>query len=232
MLAACDPGCPGGRTPDFTCCDESVVISRHVFETAAFSASKKPHAQLFLIGTPGDKPESVLEQFRYYCLTNPDYESQRYMEFSAYQWRGHPLYCDYHGGGLWSGCLTAANPGLGDWLTRESLMSNLPPKTSEQKWRTRRLVQFCASENVEPPLPPEMWNALATSEEIPPSSRVVLWFYRSYSGTDATVIVAATVSPVPHVQLVKWCVLPNPNDTEYRIPILYVEQAILNACAK
>ena len=57
------PAALEGRTPDFTCCDEGGVISRDVFETAAFSASKKPHAQLFLIGTPGDKPGSVLEQF-------------------------------------------------------------------------------------------------------------------------------------------------------------------------
>jgi phage terminase large subunit-like protein len=226
------PAALEGRTPDWTVCDEGGVIHQDVFEVAAFSASKKPHAQLFLIGTPGDKPGNVLELFRDYCIGHPEDDSQRYMEFSADRWRDHPLDCDDHGDGIGSGCLTAANPALGDWLARDSLLSNLPPKTSEQKWRTRRLVQFWATGNSEPPLPPELWNDLGNGEDIPAGARVVLGFDGSYSGTDATVLVAATVSPTPHVQLVQWWGRPDPKDSEYRVPILEVEQAIREACRR
>ncbi len=226
------PAALEGRTPDWTCCDEGGRIDRDVFEVAAFSASKKPHAQLFLIGTPGPKPDNVLAQFRDYCLTHPEDRSQRYMEFSAHAWTDHRPDCDDHGDGVRTGCLSAANPALGDWLTHESVLATLPPKMTEQHWRRVRLVQFWATGNAEPPLPPDVWNSLETGEEIPDGTRCVVSFDGSYSGTDATVLVAATVSPTPHIQLVKWWGRPDPKDTEYRVPILEVEQAIRDACRR
>ncbi len=45
-------------------------------------------------------------------------------------------------------------------------------------------------------------------------------------------LVAATVSPKPHVQLIQWWGRPDPKDTEYRVPILEVEQAIRDACRR
>lgn len=218
-----------GRTPDFTVCDEGGRIDNEVFEVAAFSASKKPNAQLFLIGTPGPRPDNVLAQFRDHALSHPEDNLQRYMEFSAAQWPDHALDCDDHDGG--PGCLSAANPSLGDWMTRDSLLSTLPPKTSESHWRRVGLIQWNVA-NSEPPLPLGLWDGLADGEEIPAASRVVIAFDGSYSGTDATVLVAATTSATPHVQLVRWWGRPDPNDTEYRVPILEVEQAIREACRR
>ncbi len=218
-----NPGALEGRTPDFVVCDEGGRISQEVYEVAAFSVSKLPHAQLFLIGTPGPNPANVLAQFREHAIAHPEDTSQAYMEFSAHGWPDHPLDCEH--------CLAAANPALGDWLTLGSLLGTAPPKTSEAHWRRVRLIQWHVS-NAEPPLPPALWESLATGEEIRDGERVVLAFDGSYSGNDATVIVAATVSPRPHVQLVRWWGRPDPKDTTYRVPIPEVEQAIRDACRR
>jgi phage terminase large subunit-like protein len=220
-----------GRTPDWVVCDEGGRIDQEVYEVAVLSVSKTPAAQLFLIGTPGPNPHNVLAQFRDHAITHPGDRSQAYMEFSADAWPDHALDCDDHDGQ--PGCLSAANPALrdGGWLTRESLLATAPPKTSEGHWRRVRLIQWGVT-NAEPPLPVGMWDSLCTGEEIPAGERVVLAFDGSYSGNDATVIVAATVSAQPHVQLVQWWGRPDPKDTAYVIPIPLVEQAIRDACAK
>jgi phage terminase large subunit-like protein len=218
-----------GRTPTWVCCDEGGRIDQEVYEVAVMSVSKLPDAQLFLIGTPGPNPRNVLAQFRDHAIAHPEDTSQAYMEFSADAWPDHALDCDDHDGG--SGCLSAANPALGDWLTSKSLLATAPPKTSESHWRRVRLIQWRVT-NAEPPLPLGLWEGLATGEDIPDRERVVLAFDGSYSGNDATVIVAATVSPQPHVQLVRWWGRPDPKDTDYRIPIPEVEQALRDACAR
>ena len=220
-----------GRTPDFTVCDEGGRIDREVYEVAAFSNTKLPHAQLFLIGTPGPRPDNVLAEFRTHAIEHPDDTSQVFMEFSADQWQSenHPLDCDDHDGE--PGCLSAANPALGDWLTRESLLSALPPKTSEAHWRRVRLIHWGVS-NTEPPLPPGLWDGLGTGEGIPDGSSVVLSFDGSYSGTDATVLLAASVSKVPHLAVVGVWQRPPDADSSWRVPVLEVEQTVRDSCVR
>jgi len=220
-----------GRTPDATFCDEGGRLDHEVFEVARFSNSKKPWAQLFLVGTPGPNPANVLAEFRQYALEHPGDTSQAFMEFSADRWQSenHPLDCDDHDGK--PGCLSAANPALGDWLTHASLLSNLPPKTSEAHWRRVVLIHWGVS-NTEPPLPPGLWNGLATGDKIPAGADVVLAFDGSYSGTDATVLLAATVDKVPHLEIVGVWQRPPEADSSWRVPVLEVEQAIRDACGK
>jgi phage terminase large subunit-like protein len=218
-----------GRTPDFTVMDEGGRVDREVFEVAAYSNTKLPHAQLFLIGTPGPRPDNILAECRQHALDHPEDSSQVFMEFSANDWQDHPLDCDDHDGK--PGCLSAANPALGDWLTRESLLSTLPPKTSESHWRRVRLIQWGIT-NTEPPLPPGLWDGLSTGEGIPDGSDVVLSFDGSYSGTDATVLLAATVSAVPHLDVVQVWQRPADADPSWRVPVLEVEQAIRDACER
>ncbi len=215
-----------GRTPTLVICDEGGRIDREVYEVAVHSVSKVDAAQLFLIGTPGPNPRNVLAQFREHSITHPEDRTQAYMEFSADRW-DHSLTCDDHDGG--PGCLSAANPALGDWLSRESLLATAPPKTSEAHWRRVRLIQWRAT-NFEPVLPVGLWESLSTGEEIPPGSKVVLSFDGSYSGNDATVVLAATVEREPHLQLVKVWARPSPEATDYRVPIEQVEQTIRDAC--
>ena len=220
-----------GRTPDFTVCDEGGRIDREVYEVAAFSNSKRPHAQLFLIGTPGPDPENVLAQFRSHALAYPGDVAQRFMEFSADRWPDHPLDCDDHGGGLGTGCLSAANPAVGQWLSRESLLSNLPPKTSESHWRRVRLIHWSVP-NADAPLPPGLFENLGNGEGVAEGSEVVLAFDGSYSGTDATVLAVAGVAACPHIDIVRVWVRPPEADSTWRVPILEVEQAIRDACVR
>ncbi len=219
------PAALEGRTPDFTVCDEAGRIDREVFEVAAFSCSKKPWAQLFLIGTPGPKPDNVLSEFRDHCLAHPEDTSQRYMEFSADQWRDHPVDCDDHGEG--TGCLTAANPALGDWLTRESLLATLPPKMAEQHWRRVRLVQFWATGAENPFVTADTWDGLCTGAGVPDGADVVLALDGSHS-RDCTALLIATVAPVPHVDTLA---LFTPSEGQ-PIDVLAVEEAIRNACER
>lgn len=223
------PAALEGRTPDWTVVDEAGRVDREVFEVAAFSASKKPAAQLFLIGTPGPRPDNVLGEFRDHCLTHPEDTSQRYMEFSAGQWHDHPVDCDDHGDGLGSGCLTAANPALGQWLTRESLLATLPPKMSEQHWRRVRLVQFWATGAENPFVTGDVWDALATGETIPDGARVVLALDGSHS-RDHTAILIGTVAPKPHFHPL--AVFTPEDSGTGRIDVLAVENAIREACAR
>ncbi len=215
-----------GRTPTLVIADEGGRIDQEVYEVAVHSVSKLDTAQLFLIGTPGPNPRNVLAQFREHSLTHPEDKTQAYKEFSADRW-DHSLTCDDHDGD--PGCLSAANPALGDWLSRESLLATAPPKTSEAHWRRVRLIQWRVA-NSEPVLPLGLWESLSTGEEIPPGSKVVLAFDGSYSGNDATVVLAATVDREPHLQLVKAWARPDPRDTDYRVPIEQVEQAVRDAC--
>lgn len=218
-----------GRLPDLVVCDESGRMDREVFEVAAFSASKKPHAQLFLLGTPGPRPDSVLAEFRDYCLSHPEDPSQRYMEFSADAWRDHPVDCDDHGDGIGSGCLTAANPSLGHWLTRESVLATLPPTMTENHWRRVRLVQFWATGADDPFVTPAVWEALGTGEGVPDGVDVVIALDGSHS-RDCTALLVGTVAPRPHFDTVA---VFTPTDAESgRIDVLAVEQAVRDACQR
>jgi len=219
------PAAIEGRTPDFTCVDEAGRVAREVFEVAAFSASKKPWAQLFLLGTPGPKPDNVLAEFRDYCLNHPEDTSQRYMEFSADRWRDHPVDCDDHDGA--PGCLSASNPALNSWLTRDSLLSTLPPKMSEQHWRRVRLVQFWATGAEDPFVDANTWDALAVTRTIPDGADVVVALDGSHS-RDCTALLVGSVEPRPHFDVLA-LFTPGPDE---RIDVLAVEDAIRAACQR
>nr|WP_041312487.1 terminase TerL endonuclease subunit [Mycobacterium sp. JS623] len=218
-----------GRSPDFCVVDEGGRVDQEVYEVVALASGKKPTSLILLIGTPGPRPDNVLAQFRQHALDNPDDPSQVYREISAAQWPDHPTDCDDHGDGPGSGCLSAANPGLDDFLFRDALMALQPPKMSESHFRRARLVQWVSSTD-DSALPPGLWESLSTGEIVPPGSKVVLSFDGSYSGTDATVLTVATVSRTPHIDVVQAWQRPDYSQTDWRVPILEVEQAIRNAC--
>lgn len=220
-----------GRNPDYCVCDEGGRIDPEVYEVVALASGKKLTSLVHLIGTPGPRPDNVLARFREYAMTHPEDTSQVYREFSADQWRDHPTDCDDHGDGPGTGCLSAANPALDDFLHRDALMALQPPKMSDGNYRRARLVQWLTG-SADPALTPGVWEGLSTGAGIPDGAEVILSFDGSYSGTDATVIVAATVSPTPHLALVRCWQRPAYADADYRVPILEVEQTIRDACKR
>jgi phage terminase large subunit-like protein len=223
----CLPSTPAsleGLDYSLAICDEIGRQDPETWQVIALAQGKRERSTLIGIGTPGPRPDNVLAQLRAYAEEYPEDRSQVYVEFSAAGYEHlHPVDCVH--------CWELANPALDDYLHRDALQALLPPKTSEANFRRARLCQPVHT-NSEPPLPPGLWDGLADGEDIPAGSRVVIAFDGSYSGTDATVIVAASVSPVPRVQLVQWWGRPDPKDTEYKIPILEVEQAIREACRR
>ena len=84
------------------------------------------------------------------------------------------------------------------------------------------MVQWITG-TAEPALPPGLWNSLGTGEGIPDGSDVVLAFDGSYSGTDATVLLAASCSPTPHLDVIGYWQRPPDADDSWRIDILGVE---------
>lgn len=203
--------------------DEIGRIEREVFEVCALAQGKRERSVLLGIGTPGPAPDNVLASLRTYSLEHPGDESQVYREFSAAGFESHPTDCEH--------CWGLANPALGDFLHRDSMRALQPPKMTEARFRRARLCQFVTG-NDEPVLPPGLWASLSTGQPIPDGSDVVLAFDGSYSGTDCTVLLAATVAKRPHVDVLGvWSRPPGAGD-DWRVPVLEVEEAIRWACKR
>lgn len=212
-----------GRMPTVAICDEGGRIDREVYEVTLMGAQKVPGSLTVVIGTPGPDPDNVLAANRAYCLANPGDMSHVYREFSAAGFEDHPVDCEH--------CWKLASPALGDWLSVDGMRAVLPPATTEAHFRRVRLCQWVTGQT-EPVLPAGVWDGLATGERIPDGTDVVLGFDGSYSGTDCTVIVAATVSKQPHLQLVGQWQRPRDADRDYRIPILEVEDKLRELCRR
>jgi hypothetical protein len=221
-----------GRNADMTCVDEGGRIDPEVFEVVSLAAGKKPQSLVLVIGTPGPDPGNVLARFRQHSIDHPEDESQVYREISAAQWPDHPTTCDDHGDGPGTGCLSIANPGIAAGLLhRDGLMACQPPKMTESHFRRTRLVQWVTGA-ADPAIPADLWASLARPEGIPDHGEVILAFDGSYSGTDATVLLAATVSKVPHLEVIGVWAKTREDGPDWRVPVLEVEEAVRMACKK
>lgn len=129
---------------------------------------------------------------------------------------------DYLSKDVWK----AANPGYGDLIDPEDLAS-VVKRTHENEFRTKRLNQWVSSAVAW--LPAGSWDACAGDyEPIARRTPVVLGFDGSRSG-DATGLVAVTVEPDPHIQVLGlW---ERPRDAEdWRVPRGQVKDVIRQAC--
>lgn len=203
--------------------DEIGRINRETWEILALAQGKRERSTLIGIGTPGPTEDNVLASLRAYSLSHPDDTSQVYVEHSAAGFEDHPPDCEH--------CWALANPALDDFLHRDAMRALLPPKMTEPNFRRARLAQHVTGSG-DPVLPPGVWRDLGTGEGIPDGAEVVLSFDGSYSGTDATVLLAATVSPTPHLDIVGYWQRPQDADDTWRIPVLEVEQRIRDACRR
>lgn len=219
-----------GRNPDLCICDEGGRIDPEVFEVVSLAAGKKPQSLVLVIGTPGPDPDNVLARFRQHSIDHPEDASQVYREISAADWPDHPTTCDDHGDGPGTGCISIANPALAEgFLHRDGLMACQPPKMTESHFRRTRLVQWVTGA-ADPAIPADLWASLGTGESIADRSDVVLAFDGSYSGTDATVLLAATVSKTPHIDVIGVWARPPGAGEDWRVPVLEVEESIRHAC--
>lgn len=121
-----------------------------------------------------------------------------------------------------------ANPGYADLVAAEDFESSVR-KTPEAEFRTKRCNQWVSSAVTW--LPNGAWGACADpSREIPDHARVVLGFDGSRTG-DCTALVAVTVEPAPHVEVVGlW---EKPRDVlEWRVPRAEVKDAVRQVCRR
>jgi phage terminase large subunit-like protein len=217
------PAALEGRDALLTIADEIGRIDREVWEVLALGAGKRDESVLLGIGTPGPTPDNVLASMRAYAIEHPEDRSQVYREFSAAGYEDHPTDCNH--------CWAIANPALDDFLSRDALNALQPPKMRESAFRRARLCQH-VTESTEPVLPPGVWESLSTGDSILDGSDVVLAFDGSYSGTDATVLTAATIAPNPHVDVIGVWSRPPGAGEDWRVPVLEVEQAVRDACRR
>ena len=189
--------------------DELHVVSTAVWETVVSSAGKRPHARIVALSTPGSTREGIM--WRLVELgrdaTDPDF---RLIEYAA------PPGCDLEDRRAWK----AANPAMGDFLEEAALRANLRTMRPAA-FRRYRLGQWAGDDDAW--MSWDAWMACSTGEPIPAGATVALGFDGSASG-DSTALVAATLDPTPHIQLLG--IWENPGDARWRVPRAEVMAAI------
>jgi phage terminase large subunit-like protein len=197
-------------------------MDRDEFEVVALATGKREHSLTLAIGTPGpDLDNSVLGGMRIHALDHPDDDSFVWREHSATGFEDHPVDCRH--------CWDLANPALNDFLYESGLRAVLPPKMREASFRRARLCQLVDAV-AEPWLPPGAWEACVDERPIPDGVEVVIGMDGSFS-QDCTALVAVSCEKTPHIDVVAlW--EPPLADSDYRVPVADVEEAIRDACRR
>lgn len=125
-----------------------------------------------------------------------------------------------------------ANPGFGDLVSEEDFQGAVL-RTPEAEFRTKRCNQWVSSAVTW--LKAGSWGELEAAErDIKAGESVVLGFDGSYNG-DCTALIACSIPSEgsrPHVQVVKLWEKAKDEATDWKVPILEVEDTIRAACKK
>jgi phage terminase large subunit-like protein len=214
-----DPGALQGWDPSLAIVDELHVVTDDTFEAMAARAGKRDRSLLLAISTPprvGD--DGVMRRLVDHGRSGTD-PSFYFAEFAA------PPGCPVDDEHAWA----VANPALDDFLHRDALWATLPPKMREAAFRRYRLGQWVTLDGAW--LPDGAWAGCADpTRSIADHAEVVLGFDGSFSG-DCTALVAVTVEPRPHVELVELWEAPE-GARDWRVPVVAVEDAIRAACRR
>lgn len=206
---------------DLTLCimDELGFVEKETFEAGLLSL-KRPGSKLVGIGTPSTP--RMRDRSPFLELVTAAKAGDPTVSLVAYE---APSSCAVDD---WD-AIQAANPALGDFLDRETVAAQMPPKTSEWEWRRARLSQW-VTQSGESFIPADGWNRAAREGvEIPPGTPVVLALDGSQRW-DATVIVMASVSPKPHVELVGWWF--GDGDPDFEVSHAEVEDRVVELAAR
>ncbi|BBY82018.1 terminase [Mycolicibacterium pulveris] len=199
--------------------DELGEIDPDTWSTLLLGAGKLDGAMALGIGTPPNRETSVLTDIRDAVRANPDDKTMAFVEFSADGFQHHPASCVH--------CLEAANPQLDDLLSRDRATALLK-QTTEGEYRRKRLCQVVTT-NEAPFVPADVWDGLATGVGIPDGAEVVVALDGSHS-SDTTALLVGSICPTPHFDTIR--VWANSGDSDWRVPVLEVEDAIRDACRR
>lgn len=143
-------------------------------------------------------------------------------------WYAAPQGCDYTDMDI----VRACNPSFGVIQQEAFYVDQLRRKT-ENTFRRYFLNQWTSS--AEAWLPFNAWESIRAAERYEGSSRppdtadVVLGFDGSFNN-DSTALVGCTIEAKPHLFVVQMWERPAEDDGRWRVPIVEVEETILDAC--
>lgn len=195
--------------------DEIGFTDVDVYEAALLSTGKRPGSKLVAIGTPSTprmRDKSPL--LGLVTAGRAGDPTINLVEYSA------PDNCALDD----EEALAAANPALGDWLDLDVIRASMPPKTSEAEFRRARLGQWVLQSG-ESFMPAEAWGECARPGVAIPEGTPVVLALDGSQRWDATVLMMASVSPVPHVEVAGWWF--GDHDPDFEVSHAEVENTIL-----
>ena len=206
-----------GWDPSACFVDELHVVTRDVWESMILASGKRADSLVLAISTPADSRDSVMwslvEQAR--ATPSPDFFFREWTSDPS-----HPIDCKH--------CEKAANPALGDFLSRDS-MASVRRTSRESSYRRLRLGQWLETTE-DQWLTPDLIRATTVPEGVPEGSRVVLAVDGSFA-QDSTAITVTSIGLTPHIDLVGlW--EPHTKPEGWRVPIHDVEEALRQACKR
>lgn len=200
--------------------DEIGFTEQEVYEAVLLSTGKRPGSKVLCIGTPSTP--KMRDRSPLWNLVvagragDPDVHLVEY---------GAPEGAAVDDPEAWK----AANPAYGDWLSEADIRAQLPPKTRESEFRRARLAQW-VMQSGESYLQPKAWKACARpGVQIPEGTPVVLALDGSQRW-DATVLVMASVSPRPHLQIVGWWF--GEHDPDFEVSHAEVEARVIELAGR
>lgn len=196
--------------------DEIGFTDVDVYEAALLSTGKRPGSKLVAIGTPSTprmRDKSPL--LGLVTAGRAGDPTINLVEYSA------PDNCTLDD----EEALAAANPALGDWLDLDVIRASMPPKTSEAEYRRARLGQWVLQSG-ESFMPADAWGECARPGVAIPEGTPVVLALDGSQRWDATVLMMASVSPVPHVEVAGWWF--GDHDPDFEVSHAEVENTILD----
>lgn len=196
--------------------DEIGFTDVDVYEAALLSTGKRPGSKLVAIGTPSTprmRDKSPL--LGLVTAGRAGDPTINLVEYSA------PDNCALDD----EEALAAANPALGDWLDLDVIRASMPPKTSEAEYRRARLGQWVLQSG-ESFMPADAWGECARPGVAIPEGTPVVLALDGSQRWDATVLMMASVSPVPHVEVAGWWF--GDHDPDFEVSHAEVENTILD----
>lgn len=170
-----------------------------------------------------DQDTICYEQYAYgHRVASGEREDPAYL----FWWYEAPKDCDHHDLSL----LPACNPSFGEIMLEPFYRDQLTKKT-ENTYRRYFLNQWTSS--VETWLPFGAWgNCLQTERELLVPKKgldIVLGFDGSFNN-DSTALIGCTVEAKPHMFVIEMWEKPEGDEGKWRVPILEVEDRIVEAC--
>lgn len=197
--------------------DELHVVSPDVWESMLLATGKQENSLTLAISTPAVSEESVMWSLVKQCREEPskDFFFKEYTSDAT-----HETDCKH--------CERAANPALGDFLSRKS-MATVRTSTRPSEYRRLRLGQW-PTQVEDAYLSTTDLDAITSARVVETGTRVILAVDGSLTG-DSTAITLATIETVPHLDLCRiW--EPEKEAEGYVVPALDVEDEIRLLCAK